>query len=245
MREQGSSFLNRLRFHVAASRIHKWLALVIGAQLLIWFASGTIMSVLPIGNVRGEHLIDRDRAVSLPADLDLSGLNAAIGSASSATIRMVDGRAVAQIERAEGGSILVDVRTGQPLPPFGAAAAERIVRSAWRGAPSVTATTRRVDQQSTEYRGRLPAWQVTLSDAESTRVYVEAASGQIAAVRNGTWRLYDFFWGLHIMDWKNHQDFNSWWLLSFAVGGLVMGLAGTVLLFMRWPIRRRRKRPAQ
>lgn len=42
------------------------------------------------------------------------------------------------------------------------------------------------------------------------------------------------------MDWKNHEDFNTPWLLAFAIGGLLFGLAGTVLLFMRWPIRRRR-----
>lgn len=42
------------------------------------------------------------------------------------------------------------------------------------------------------------------------------------------------------MDWKNHEDFNTWWLLAFAIGGLTLGIAGTILLFMRWPIRRRR-----
>lgn len=60
-------------------------------------------------------------------------------------------------------------------------------------------------------------------------------------MRTGTWQLYDFFWGLHIMDWQNHEDFNSWWLFAFAVGGLVFGLAGTALLVIRWPFRRRRR----
>ena len=80
-----------------------------------------------------------------------------------------------------------------------------------------------------------------MSDAENTHVYVEANTGRITAVRNGTWRLYDFFWGLHIMDWKNHENFNTPWLLAFAIGGLILGIAGTILLFIRWPFRRRRK----
>ena len=75
-------------------------------------------------------------------------------------------------------------------------------------------------------------------------MFVAAATGQITAVRTGTWRLYDFVWGLHIMDWQNHENFNSWWLLGFAGAGLVMGLAGSVLLLMRWPLRRRRRRVA-
>jgi hypothetical protein len=49
-------------------------------------------------------------------------------------------------------------------------------------------------------------------------------------VRTGTWRLYDFFWSLHIMDWKNHEDFNTPWLLGFALGGLGLWLGGAVLL---------------
>ncbi len=45
--------------HIRASKIHKWLALFIGAQLLLWFASGVIMSVVPIETVRSEHLVSR------------------------------------------------------------------------------------------------------------------------------------------------------------------------------------------
>ena len=44
------------------------------------------------------------------------------------------------------------------------------------------------------------------------------------------------------MDWKNHEDFNTPWLLAFAIGGLLLGLAGTILLFMRWPMVRRKAR---
>ena len=44
------------------------------------------------------------------------------------------------------------------------------------------------------------------------------------------------------MDWKNHEDFNTWWLLGFAIGGLALGIAGTVLLFVRWPFRRTRRK---
>ena len=199
------------------------------------------MSFLPIENVRGEHLVDRESVVPLPSGVDLSRLNNTIGNAKSVSVNVVDGRVIARVERGAGDILLIDALTGQRLPPFDAVAAERIVRSAWRGDKSVNATTQKVITESTEYRGGLPAWRVALSDAENTSVYIEADSGRIAAVRNGTWRLYDFFWGLHIMDWKNHENFNTWWLLMFAVGGLVLGIAGTILLIIRWPFRRRRK----
>jgi len=84
---------------------------------------------------------------------------------------------------------------------------------------------------------------VTFADPERTNVFIAADTGEITAVRTANWRLYDFFWGLHIMDWTDHENFNSWWLLTFAIAGLVLGLMGTILLFMRWPLKRRFGRP--
>lgn len=56
----------RSRVHFGASRVHKWLALIIGAQLLIWFASGAFMSFLPIEKVHGGHLVARDTPNPIP-----------------------------------------------------------------------------------------------------------------------------------------------------------------------------------
>ena len=36
------------KVHVGASKIHKWLALIIGIQVLLWVVSGSVMSILPI-----------------------------------------------------------------------------------------------------------------------------------------------------------------------------------------------------
>lgn len=117
--------------------------------------------------------------------------------------------------------------------------ARAVAVRAYRGTsppPSVQA----VSTPSTEYKGTLPAWRVDFPDDDATRIYVAQNSGRIVAVRNGTWRLYDFFWGLHIMDWKNHEDFNTPWLIGFAGGGLALATAGSVLLYFRWPRKRRR-----
>jgi hypothetical protein len=49
-----------LRLHIGASKVHRWLALLIGAQVIVWFTSGLIMSLLPIDTVHGDHRIDRN-----------------------------------------------------------------------------------------------------------------------------------------------------------------------------------------
>lgn len=234
----------RTRFHVAVSRIHKWLALIIGAQLLIWFTSGVLMSFLPIEKVRGEHLVDREAVTMIPSGTSFAE-PAAIFASAGAPVEainwhMVDDRAVAEVTTAKGIR-LFDATTGAPLPPIDAGQATAIARAAWKEPGKPLSTASRVTTESPEYRGALPAWRVAFADPDATSVFVAADTGKITAVRTGTWRLYDFFWSLHIMDWKNHENFNTPWLLGFAIGGLLLGIAGTVLLFMRWPIRGRRR----
>ncbi len=228
--------------HLFASRIHKWLALFIGAQLLIWFASGALMSFLPIDKVRGEHLVDRETVTAIPAEgrfADPATLTARAGAPVKAiTWHMVGARPVAEVTTSTG-VILFDGQTGEQLPPIDAGQAKGIAAAAWKSVAKPGSRVSRVTEESPEYRGALPAWRVAFADPDRTSVFVAAETGMITAVRTGTWRLYDFFWSLHIMDWKNHEDFNTPWLLTFAIGGLLFGLAGTVLLYMRWPVRRK------
>lgn len=234
----------RGRLHRLASRTHKWLAIVIGIQLLLWFASGTVMSFLSIDEVHGDHLVDRTIDVPIPAGIALASPAALTKGAgapvTSITYRMLLGRPIAELTTPERVR-LADATTGAMLPPATAAQAEAVARAAWRGEGRPIARVERIDRAAPEYRGALPAWRVAFDDADETRVFVTRDTGRIAAVRTGPWRLYDFFWGLHIMDWKNHEDFNTPWLLAFAIAGLVLWLGGAVLLWMRWPARRRRR----
>ena len=66
----------------------------------------------------------------------------------------------------------------------------------------------------------------------------------MTARRSTLWRTYDFLWGLHIMDWRGHEDFNSWLLVIATLLATIMSVAGIVLLPSRlgltgW-LRRRR-----
>ncbi len=206
------------------------------------------MSFLSIDKVHGDHLVDRKTVAALPANgrmTDVARIVRAVdGPVETATLRMLLGRPVIEAVTPKR-TWLFDAADGRALGQISQRDAVQIAASAWRGEGHPAASVAAITDESTEYRGALPAWRVAFADNDHTAVFVAAETGRITAVRTGTWRLYDFFWGLHIMDWQNHENFNSWWLLAFAIGGLVMGLAGTVLLFMRWPFKRRRKRLSQ
>ena len=89
-----------------------------------------------------------------------------------------------------------------------------------------------VERAEGEIRGaKLPLWRVELDDRWQSRVYVDATTGNIAAVRNNLWGVYDFFWMLHIMDYGAREDFNNNLLRSAAGVGWFIGFSGIWMLF--------------
>ena len=203
------------------------------------------MSLLPIDTVHGDHRIERNAEPALSSTQGFAPLPALLASAGAPVRqlqhRMLLGRPIVEAQLVDGRIRLLDARTAAPIPPLDATVAGTIAQNAYRGSGVPAPTIERVEQDSTEYRGALPAWRATFADDDATRIYVAADTGRLTSVRIGTWRLYDFFWGLHIMDWTEHERFNTPWLNAFAAGGLVFAVSGAILLFMRWPIRPRRK----
>ncbi|MGT2516472.1 hypothetical protein ACVOMT_21750 (plasmid) [Sphingomonas panni] len=180
------------------------------------------MSLLPIDTVHGDHRIDRNVEPALIATQDFAPVPALLASAGAPVRqlqhRMLLGRPIVEAQLGDGKVRLLDARTAKPLPPVDGPAAALIARQAYRGETGSAPVVERIERLSTEYRGALPAWRASFPDTDGTRIYVAAETGRLTSVRTGTWRLYDFFWGLHIMDWTEHERFNTPWLNAFAAG---------------------------
>ena len=52
---------------------------------------------------------------------------------------------------------------------------------------------------------------------DGTHFYVDAGSGEVVARRTRFWRVYDFMWGLHIMDLQGREDTHNPWVVGFAL----------------------------
>lgn len=221
--------------------LHRWTALLALLQLLVWTGSGAFFAFMPIERVRGE-----DRAAKRPpAPIDWARVRAAppeaLAGASEATLRMIAARAH-WIARKGEARLLVDAETGRATQ-IDAATAVRIASDDQIGGPFTDVRATRVAEAPLEYRGKLlPAWRVDLHDDRGTRVYVDALSGAVTARRNDLWRVYDYLWGLHIMDWRGRDDHGNRLLQGFAVLGLLTVLTGGVVWIARWRRWRRRGR---
>ena len=215
------------------TRLHKWLALLMALQILFWFASGLFFAWFPIEEVRSEHVKAAQVSAPVPLDEAAAGLArlraAGLEGAEAVEVRQLLGRPVALLRPRAGPPVLYDLADARRLSPLPMELAVRIAEADHAGALRA-ARVSRVTEPTTEYRAALPAWRVDFADGAGRAIYVAADTGQVTARRSTLWRTYDFLWGLHIMDWRGHEDFNSWLLIVATLLGLVVILSGIVML---------------
>ena len=83
-----------------------------------------------------------------------------------------------------------------------------------------------------EFRGRdLPLYKVNVSKPKKGIVYIDPLTGEIVAVRTKLWRAWDFLWSLHIMDYRERDDFSHNLIRVFAILGLLTVLSGMLLWY--------------
>jgi hypothetical protein len=142
----------------------------------------------------------------------------------------VERRASGQVilaEFADAPPALYDAGTLALLSPLTADRASAVARTHVT-LSSEPVGVHRVTEETPEYRGALPAWRVQFPEG-GLSVYVAENTGAVTARRSDLWRFYDTLWALHIMDWRNHEDFNhplivivSWLTLLSVIAGVVL-----------------------
>ncbi|TDR23685.1 PepSY domain-containing protein [Marinicella litoralis] len=227
-----------MRPQLLFGKIHKWMGLVLGIQILFWFLSGFLMSFMPIEEIHGDHLLKPQQTAAVSLDpLDFSQIaNQFDQPIQRIVIKSWLGKTVVEAST-DQQFMLFDTPDLKPITPI----SEPMVRAVLAAhlAPGLTIDTiTRITEVPSEVRGRqAPMWQVQLLGDENARIYVSESNGEIVAKRTDRWRLFDFMWMLHIMDYDTRDDFNHPLLYLTALSALLFTLTGFVLLYFR--LRRR------
>lgn len=221
-------------------QLHIWLGVLLSLQLLAWFASGLVMAWLPIDEVRGSHLrqtikvdyaqaqqspqqvLRQQRQIwALPADAELE-----FSLSQRGTIPLYRISAVATKQRA-----YVNAITGEPLAVLTQAEILAQLQPQYTGENPIRQATLWQQQAPAEAAGlALPLWQIDIADSDQTTFYLDAFSGQVVRVRTDMWRLFDFMWMLHIMDYKTRENFNHPLLIFTSATALFFTISGVMLL---------------
>jgi hypothetical protein len=220
-------------------RIHKWIGLLLGLQFLLWAISGTAMALLDMEAVAGG-------AAAAPAPASLAPSRAwpevrralARSPVTALAVRPLLNGHVLEVGT-PAGVRLFDASSGRALS-VDADLARRIAE-AGHGGRSRVRSVAPLDKLTLAVREhQLPIWRVDFDDEGNSSFYVSGATGQLIERRNDSWRLWDFFWMLHNMDYANRASFNHPLIVAVTFGILWLTITGVWLLFKTcWRAERR------
>ena len=150
----------------------------------------------------------------------------------SLSLESADETPVYDITFTNGDRVLFNAYTGIARIPPAEDQVREIARKDFTGDYS-SLSVQLMEAPPQEYRGTTPVWQVQFDDRDRTRLYISAVSGEVVSRRNRIWRLYDFFWMLHIMDYGEREDFNNPLIRAASATGFVFALSGLILVILR------------
>jgi len=235
----------KLRWEVFVRLIHKWSAVLIGLQILLWFSSGFVMSYLHMDDVHGDHLVKKPTAKVIVQELipfknlDLSSDPIEI---KEIKIKMRAGRPV-YIVRKNDEEQIFDAKNGLRLKPL----TETEIISAASDSLAQPATPVAIELLKTpvhEFKGSLPVYRLDYDSPEYFSLYLSPATGEFQSVRNTRWRIFDFFWMLHVMDYSERENVNTPWLRILSFVSIIVAVTGLILVYvwltLTWKRRRAR-----
>ncbi|MDO6695854.1 hypothetical protein Q4574_21335 [Aliiglaciecola sp. 3_MG-2023] len=219
--------------------LHKWAGLFLAVQILLWILGGVVMSVIPLEKVHGDHLAIKN----LNYEIDNSQY-----AFSLDTLRLKVSEPIHSISLTEflgepyyafqttSGAQLFHAITGDIKGRINADEAALIANQHYLGDGNLV-ERKLLDKAPMEAsRNKGQVWQLRFDDTWNTTLYVSPTSGKLTTIRSDLWRIFDFFWMLHIMDYDEREDFNNPLLITFSISALMFTLTGIILLFKSFNI---------
>ena len=231
----------KIRWLLLVRRIHKWLALVVGAQVVLWTATGFYMVVVHIDTIHGNHLVRPVSALAIDTSRVVSPdriIAQQPGIDELRLMRLRD-RMVWRTER-DGRAIAFDATTGTPLPPMRYGEATAAAQAAYAGTGTIVAAKLLTTTPQEMGSRKPPYWQVEFAGWNRPTLYLSPATGEVLAKRHLLWRAFDFAWMLHIMDYDTRTDVNNPLLRVATWSAFTMAISGAWLLV--WSFKRRRRK---
>ena len=193
-------------------KIHRYLSIFIAIQLLLWTVSGIYFAFNKIEMVRGEQY-------RLPLETEY---------------RIFKRLGQEIIETNDNGvKTYSSYPQNFPVNMLSSEEAMTIAKEKTSLNPVSVSLIKKVER-GVEYRGRrLPIYKVSTDTDDGINIYVDSMTGDIAAIRSDSWRVWDLLWALHIMDYQDRDNINNILLKIFSVLALVSSITGIVLFFKK------------
>nr|ABB79950.1 hypothetical protein [uncultured bacterium pES01019D12] len=180
--------------------------------------------------------------VPTATDTGIADLHTRFPTVQDIGLRSVLGKTFYAVSTLEN-RYLVDPVTGDVVSPLGEQSAREIAEFHFNGdGPVIAATLISSDPPREIGSRRLPLWRIDFDDRYSTTFYIDPDNGRLVTRRHQYWRIFDFLWMLHIMDYVNRDDVHNLLLKTAQITGLTFVLTGFWLLYFRLKPRRKQRR---
>jgi uncharacterized iron-regulated membrane protein len=230
-------------------KAHRYLGVFLGIQFFLWTVGGLYFSWSDMKEVRSENKVnhtfrlDASKAQISPAEaIKAAGIedehllhSRLIDINGELYYQLVVGHLQANGHMHEQ-PYLVHATSARLLPGLSAEEALALTLSRLTIKPEHVQTTL-LEQVSKhhEFRGKpLPAWEIQFTNPDIT-AYVPVEWGVMMTVRNDKWRIFDFLWMLHTMDYEGRDHFGNYLLKGFSILGIITLLSGFSLFFSSSP----------
>lgn len=232
---------------------HRWLGVLLGIQFIFWTLGGLYFSWSNMDEIHGDFqkkhapLLSSNLTMVSPSTiLDTIKTRHRIDSIVSIQLIEILGKPYYQIRcisalhdnvnskhALASMNHLADALTGKLRGPITKEEAIAIARNGFNGPVDLKSVTYLNSTEADhEYREQpLPAYAIRFDHPSKTTVYVAAELGTIQKFRNEKWRIFDFLWMLHTMDYETRDHFGNWLLRFFSIFGLLTVLSGFILFF--------------
>ena len=219
-------------------KIHKWVSLFVGLQLIIWLGTGLYFKLMDHDKSTGNINRKPIAVTAQLSDFELFPVaQLQTPFLQQLTLIWIQNHPyyLAIIEQQAHSyqrqkSILFDASTGQRHQLNEAVVAD-IAQSSYKGNAefsSIQLLSPPIDELANQQN---KVWRVDVVDEYNTSIYVSNISGRIVSHVTDDKRLRDLMFKLHFMDYGNEGHFNNWQIVLFAILALLLSITGAIWVY--------------
>ncbi|MEO2278895.1 PepSY domain-containing protein [Pseudoalteromonas sp. YIC-468] len=211
-------------------KYHKWLMLFVGSQFVIWSVTGAYMVFFDIDYIHGDTLV-KNHQTKVPVqqlNYPMSSLRAQYSQLEKLSVGMHINKPVYRFVQ-DDVHYMVDAQTGELLSPLSKEQALKVAQYEYAGSGSID-SVEYIDanppaELSSRVHSALPAWRVKFDNVGSPTLYISERTGEVLGKRHQWWRLFDWMFRFHVMDYQDSEidNFLLFWVTLFAIFAAVMG----------------------
>jgi len=207
--------------------------LFIGLQFAIWAVTGLYMVYLDIHYIHGDSLVNnkQNKIETSRVSVSFNELLSQFPEAENIRLGQLVDSPIYRFSH-KGQQHMLDAETGSLLAPITKQQASILAKREFSGSADIIALALITQNPPFELSARrLPAWRVDFAGFGSPTLYISATSGEVVTKRHSFWRIFDWMFRLHVMDYDDGADIDNILLSIIGILGLISTLFGVRLTY--------------